>query len=359
MALVHKVRGRQSADLFAGEPANDLIEQFQGAFEAWRDSARSSHRMRRSSSEAVYEDMWGAMVQWCVTQRPAIDLTTLNSEDLRRFLDSRRGTAAESELSPRYVRRLLGLIDRVLTHHARSSDVPRNLAAAELIEQDPRIKYADSDPALPDFLAAEDARRLVVYLSSLRPRGGSRAAVGRWQDVRNAAAVGLQLGAGLTPGEVRALTLQAPVIAGGRHKGLPWKIQVPADGNRPSRETPMAPWAGALLRHWLEVREVVGFAVDVDESQAAGTQTREWLFPSTRRGRMWSKISQYDAVQQVLAAAGIYPLEGGSFRLRHTFALRQLRRGSKPEEVARWMGIADPAEMQRYERVLTKPADVV
>jgi hypothetical protein len=44
--------------------------------------------------------------------------------------------------------------------------------------------------------------------------------------------------------------------------------------------------------------------------------------------------------------------------LRHTFALRQLRHGTAPEMVARWLGI-EPEKMKRYERVLPAGVDVV
>ena len=50
--------------------------------------------------------------------------------------------------------------------------------------------------------------------------------------------------------------------------------------------------------------------------------------------------------------------EGGSFRLRHNSAIRQLRRGIAPEQVARWLGIA-PVKMKHYERVMQMPVEVV
>ena len=43
--------------------------------------------------------------------------------------------------------------------------------------------------------------------------------------------------------------------------------------------------------------------------------------------------------------------EGGAFRLRHTFALRQLRRGKSPEVVAQWLGVVEMRVMDRYGRV--------
>lgn len=45
-------------------------------------------------------------------------------------------------------------------------------------------------------------------------------------------------------------------------------------------------------------------------------------------------------------------------KLRHTFAMRQLRRGTPAEQVAQWMGLSDVAALARHRRVLVAPADV-
>jgi site-specific recombinase XerD len=89
------------------------------------------------------------------------------------------------------------------------------------------------------------------------------------------------------------------------------------------------------------------------EARIAGN----FLFPSTRTGKQWLRDSQYQCAKRVLEEAGVDSREGGSFRLRHTFALRQLKRGAEPEAVARWLGV-EPQEMKR-ERVMTAAADVV
>jgi site-specific recombinase XerD len=90
------------------------------------------------------------------------------------------------------------------------------------------------------------------------------------------------------------------------------------------------------------------------ESSIAG----EFLFPATRTGKPWSKEAQYVAAKQVLEDAGIEAIGGGSFLLRHTFALRQLRRGAAIDQVARWLGVEVEA-MGKYQRVLTAPEDVI
>jgi site-specific recombinase XerD len=335
-------------------PSNpDLFDESEvdtaaGMLDTWLESWLAESRLSKQSSEAVYRDMWGAFKTWCLSQSPPVRPDELTRRDLELFIASRTGRLdADGELAPRYVWRLLNLIDRVITHAQPHTRGHAGTAAAELIASRPEVRYVNAgSSALPSYLPAHEARALVVHLSHIRPRSAARAGVSTWQDLRNHASVALQLGAGLTPGDVRALAIDGVVIGGGRLKGVPWKLAVPADGNTPARETPIAQWAGQLLAMWLAVRT---------EMCIPGP----WLFPSTRTGKPWSKARQYAASRQVLAAAGLESIEGGSFRLRHTFALRQLRRGMAAAEVARWMGIANVEEMERYRRVLSTPAQVV
>jgi integrase len=286
--------------------------------------------------------MWAALTAWAVGH--GIRLQSLSDLDLEAYLSSRGGA---DELSLRYAWRLLRLADWVLAHHALAHDLEPNLAAVELMARRPDIRFAngsDSDP-LPDFLPASEAKRLVTFLSAARPGRGSPGQP--WHEVRNRASVGLMLGAGLTPGEIRGLKLDDLAVDGGRLKGVPWKLRVAGNGNAPARETPVAGWAGQLLAYWLTVRAEQGIP-------------GEMLFPSTKStGKPWGKVAQYNAAKEVLTSAAIDDVEGGSFRLRHTFALRQLRRGKSPDEVAQWLGVSDPAVMARYRRVIVAPIDVV
>ena len=349
MPLVHFDAG----DLF-DDPASPL-PAFQHSFEAWLQHARRNGTLARDSSEEVYRHLWAVMTKWCVGQQPPVRLETLRAADLQAFIASRNGAQGpDEELSPRYVWRLLHLVDRVLQHQQRgafrkqASGARRISPAAELLESRPDWHYANAalaDP-LPEHLSATQARRLVSFLSEARPRAGGRSGLRVWQELRNRASVALQLGAGLSPGDVRGLKVSGAIVDGGRQAGLPWKLRIAGDGLSPEREAPLAGWAAQLLRHWLQVRAEVGIAGD-------------WLFPSTRSGKPWGKVAQYQAVKLVLAGAGFDDdvVRGGSFRLRHTFALRQLRRGRSPEEVARWLGVTDPAVMTRYQRVLIAPVD--
>jgi integrase len=312
------------------------------AFDAWLADCTRAGRMQRESSTEVYKHMWSAFMTWAVGCN--LRLVDLTADDLERYLASR---GRPDELSARYAWRLVHLVDRILGHHTRTHDLSENTAATDLLLRRWDIRYANaakSDP-LPEFLPAAEAKRLVTYLSAVRPGRGTPGQL--WQEVRNRSSVALMLGAGLTPGEIRALELGDVVVEGGRTKGVPWKLRVDGNGNAPARETPVAAWAGQLLRYWLDVRA---------EQAIPGPN----LFPSTRgTGKPWGKVAQYNAAREVLGAAGIDDVEGGSFRLRHTFALRQLRKGRAPDEIARWLGVTNPAVMLRYQRIISAPVDVV
>ena len=324
------------------------------AFERWLFDQRASGSLRQPASVEVYCDMWGAFTAWCLGQSPAITLASLDLRDLQAFQAARFGRKSfDMSLSPRHALRLMRLVDRVLRHHAAYTGKSANTAASDWLAVHPEVRYAEAahaDP-LPECLSVAEAKHLIKFLSDARPRPGisgarrdSHAAF-TWQELRNMCAVALQLGGGLTPGDVRALTLASPISRGGRVRDRPWKVSVPGDGNSAARETPIAPWAGELLQHWLQVRA---------EARIEG----DFLFPSTRAGKQWHKESHYKCAKKVLEDAGIDSREGGSFRLRHTFALRQLRRGFEPETVAAWLGV-EPEVMGRYRRVVATPIDVV
>ncbi|MEJ8851884.1 tyrosine-type recombinase/integrase [Variovorax rhizosphaerae] len=339
-----------SLSLFSNTPA----ETHSAAFESWLADQRAAGTLRQDSSMDVYREMWTAFTAWCLGEQPAVTLASLDTRDLEAFHAARFGTkSSDLSLSPRHALRLMRLIDRVLRHHAAEVDQAPNTAAADWIASHPAVRYADAASAdpLPEFLSVAEARQLIAYLSAARPRPGlsearrNSHASFTWQELRNRTAVALQLGGGLTPGDVRVLTMKSPTSQGGRVRERPWKVSVPGNGNSLPRETPIAPWAGELLQHWMQVRAETGIA-------------GEFLLPSTRTGKPWSKLSHYECARQVLEDAGLDSSEGGSFRLRHTFAIRQLRRGTDAVQVARWLGI-EPQAMRKYDRVVAAPTDVI
>lgn len=327
-------------DLFA-DPIVASPTEYLNAFDEWLAADSASVSPMRPSSVAVFRSMWMAFTAWSVGRGIALD--DIAVQDLSGYLSSRGGA---DELTPRYAWRMLRLLDQVLLRRSTAQKRPRNTAAREFIAARPDIRFAnaaDGEPAV-DYLPAAQAKALVTYLCAIRP--GKRPAGMLWPDVRNLASVGLMLGAGITPGEVRHLNVDDVVIDGGRSLGIPWKLKVPGTGDGPRRETPMSPWAGQMLRCWLDVREQQGIPGPV-------------LFPAIRPlGKAWGKVAQYNACKAVLVAAGVEHEQGGSFRLRHTFAIRQLRRGTAPKEVMRWLGVTQPAVMARYQRVVAAPVDV-
>jgi integrase len=325
--------------------ATRAIADLHLAFETWCAHQRQSGRLRRGSSEAVYRAMWHALSAWCVAQAPALRLGDLQAPALAAYLASRTGLLlADGVLTPRYQHRLLSLVRRVQLHRAWLRDQAGPVMAARAAampvrlpqEAAPVVPAADSGEPLLHLTPAEDQQlqRLLCH---------APAAPGeRWQTRRDRCAVALQLGAGLGPGDVRALRLRDVIVEGGPVQHQPWQLRVAANGSAPAHVPPLAPWAGALLAQWLQRRQAEGLGGD-------------WLFPSTRSGKPWGKVAQYEAARRVLADAGLNADGGGSFRLRHTFALRQLAHGHDEGLVCRWLGVIDPAVMARYQRLLGAP----
>ncbi|HOB93787.1 MAG TPA: site-specific integrase [Aquabacterium sp.] len=319
----------------------------QQAFDHWLAHQRSTGRLRRSASVAVYQAMWQALVAWCRTQKPAPRLADLQGTTLLGYLASRHGMlTADGVLSPRYQQRLVSLVRRVQAHQAwraQQADAgPGQALALATASPSPTSRqpllqpvHPGDGPEPPLHLLPDQAGRLQALLAD--PQDDPRA---RWQQLRDRCAAALQLGAGLGPGDVRALQLTD--LRPGAIDTVPphrWQLMVPANGSAPAHLVPLADWAAAVLARWLAIRK----------AQDLGGP---WLLPSTRSGKPWGKVAQYEAARRVLADAGLDADGGGSFRLRHTFAMRQLQHGHDAGTVAGWLGVVDPQVMLRYERAL-------
>ena len=358
-------------------------------FEAWCIHQRQRGRLRREASITVYRAMWLALAEWCALQDPGLPLQALDASRLQRYLESRQGMAGPGQaLTPRYRLRLLSLVRWVQAHdlaskdplavaispshplHSRRSAAALAWSAAHLAAQ-PGVANAVADA--PGSLGAEAAETLIGWLQGGLPSGQAPApAPRRWQIARDHAALALLLGAGIGPGDLRALRLAdvlpahdpagwvspvspvSPVdladpadpvvqVGPGNTAAPPpatgWQLTVPGNGNAPAYRARVAAWAAPLLRHWL--------------AQRLGQQIPgQWLFPSTRSGKPWGKVAQYESVRRCLAEAGLADAPGGSFRLRHSFALRQLVHGHDADSVAAWLGVSDPAVMLRYRHAL-------
>ena len=295
--------------------------------------------------------MWLALASWAVAQRPILRPADLQGQALLNYLASRSGQqAAHALLTPRYQQRLVSLVRRVQAHQAwRRQQAAAGPAQALALasggaaagRRPPLLpaSHPDDGPEPPLHLLPAQADQLQALLAR-----SADDALGRWQQLRDRCAVALQLGAGLGPGDVRALRL-TDVRPGpsGLHSPRQWQLQVAANGSAPAHAAPLADWAAAVLARWLALRQ----------AQALGGP---WLLPSTRSGKPWGKVAQYEAARRVLADAGLDPDGGGSFRLRHSFAMRQLQPGQDPARVAGWLGVVDPQVMLRYQRAMASAA---
>lgn len=346
-----------SYPLFDGSISASPEEKLKQAFEewvAWRARSRSRARMFKplsTESAEVYREMWNAFAPYCAER--GLELHELSEADLQNFLRTRAmssctgdhlASSQPANLTPRYARRFLSLIDWVSSYHAREEVAPANHAAKRLLDR-PEYKYANAaakDP-LPEYLSNVEANRLIAYVTQFADRSSE---AHNWKEVRDQTAVAMMLGGGLTPGDVRTLRLSGVLFADGPMSGVPWKLSLPGNGNFPARETPLADWAGRQLTFWLAARS---------EQNIAG----DFVFPSTLTGKQWSDTRCFLSCRDVLTAASVSNDAGGMFKLRHTFALRQLAHGHSETEVAQWLGLLDINGMLRYRRILTSPVDLV
>ena len=336
------------ATLFTSPAELTIEDAFKQVFEDYvlaraqaSPSAPRTIRPLRDESAAVYRDVWHAFAEFCAGRS-----TTLERLDAD-TLDSFVATLGDGQaVTSRYVRRVLALIERVSQFAAQRDATQASTAPRQLLSRG-RYRYADAalEEGLPEFLNARESARLRTFVTTPQPDPRSSDAW-RWQAVRNRTAVALQLGAGITPGEVQGLTLQDVFTDGGTQAGVPWKVRLPANGNSPAHESPMAPWAGSQLARWLKART---------EAKVAG----DFVFASTRAGTQWSKMSCYNACQEVLDAAGMQAGKGGTYRLRHTWVLRQMANGATDQQIADWLGLKDPESVERYRRVLASPVEII
>jgi len=361
---------KHTLSLFEPDVPERLVAQLGRCFQSWVDSdpargPRSEGRLRQESAR-IYADMWQAFTAYCVPVdgegRRQIRLDPLQStgegdeEALNRaalldFLEHEairplrqvRTRQARTELTPRYAWRLLQLIDRVLNHVREEGGQPPYSCAQELM-QEPPYCYANAAALtpVPDVLTDAQCNQLIAYCTALQSLETSSAS--EWKDLRDRCAMALMLGAGLAPGQIRALKMTDVTVDGGREAGLPWRLTIVADGSSPEHQVPIAEWAARQLRLWLAARSRLG----------AEMQASRWVFPSTQTGKPWSHPACHRAAVSRMTALGI---EGGApFRLRHTFAVRQLQAGHSEDDVARWMGYVDTGPMKRYRHLLVAPA---
>lgn len=326
---------------FESSPASTGVGyDFARIFEQWvahREQAgwtSRASRPLREDSIVVYREMWNALAEYCVAAR--ISPFGISSGDLESFLASRKGKEGRA-LSKPYAFRMLSLVDKVLNLEARLTK--RNAwEGAQALLRSPDYRFANDEylESLPDALTEHESEQLIAWLAV-----PDLQALPSWKALRDRAAVAVMLGAGLAPGDTRALALEG---CKRNAQGIIWKLSVPGDGNGPARESPIAEWASELLEAWLTLRSqlvIPGASV----------------FPGTRNGRSWGKSSLFESVTQLLEDAG-YPGRSG-MALRHSFALRQLKQGVSVDELQTWLGLKEGGMLDRYRRMVFGPVQVV
>jgi integrase len=274
--VAQRRRVRVGGDLFSqpewAQYLAELDELF-AAYAAWRRERYEEMRVTqqritradlpwRTSSEQVYWDIWVAF-----TGRLVAHMRRLEDVDraylaaylvhLAQGTGPKKNLAEDGRLQPRYARRVLSLIDRLSRYDAERRAIPANPAVSELLK-DPEqevLREANrrENDELPAFLDAGDRERVKDLL--MLPVGSPAAdAPATWRELRDNAAVAVQLGAGLAPGEVRALRLQD--VDGERRSG--YGLRVRASGNRHQRSNTLAAWAGGALAAWLKAARAEG-----------------------------------------------------------------------------------------------------
>jgi integrase len=281
--------------------------------------------------------MWTALAQWA--SGLGIAPHELTPPVLEKYLQER---ALTHGMSPRHAWRLLRLFERVMPLLFQHTGAPTNNAATVLLEQRPDLRYANASKfdELPDVLTPAQAATLVRELRR------SAASDGTWQERRNAAVTALHLACGITPNEARALlcnqvrvTAQPPVPTESFHQRIAYQITLPPQTKLPQRNLLLSAWSASVLQRWVDTRATLAIP-------------GEMLFPSTKStGKPWGKVSHYSAVKAFLASPSVQANEASAYTLRHTCALRQLRRGLDPATVAQNLGVTDPDVLERYAKL--------
>ncbi|KLU25543.1 integrase [Caballeronia mineralivorans PML1(12)] len=304
----------ETQEIFDNERANWYADP-RSAFDSWM-----AQQAFKASSADVYRAQWGLFLEWLSVKRT--DLRTVDRLAIEQFvtqLDIRK---------PQRVR-YLRLIERVLDHVRQIEMASTN--PARFIAQDGEASWRDARENEPTgFLAHGERAALVSYLFS--PLGDLSAGQ-RWRERRDRALVGAFLGGGVKTGEAAALTVSNYAW------NQPWLI-VEAANSALNRETRLAPFAIALLDHWISERKTARLLGDL-------------LFPSAPSGRPMHKATMLRAVDAVIEAAGIADSRAARASpqtLRNTFAADLFESGTAPERVGQWLGFQQQISAHRLYR---------
>ena len=341
-----------------------MHEEFEKAFEAWVASEASN--IKRETSREIYRAIWISFARDLPT---GVSVLGVTSEMVASYLVTGASKLAAGEskedmgvpkirteaLSIRYQARVASLIEKIMHHHARETkaEMEGDSAVKALMRRTPALANAlkretREEPAL-DVLTDQEHAALKTRLIEDGKADMTDHAVVRWSVARDRTSMALQLGAGLSPSDVRELTMGE-----GSSKGLDssWNrgsrfLFVPKNGKLFKRYTLVDPWAGELMDQWIytlrdrESLSRIPFVFPGETVQKEG---------SSKQPGQWSKPGQHKQITKFMAGMGI---QGSSFKLRHSWAMEKLREGASEREVARWLGVQDDGEViKRYREAL-------
>jgi integrase len=299
----------ETQEIFDHERANWYTDP-RSAFDSWM-----AHQAFKASSANVYRAQWGLFLEWLTVKR--IDLRTVDRLAIEQFVTQLK------------IRKPQRLIERVLDHVREIEMASTN--PARFIAQDGEAPWRDARENEPTgFLAHGERAALIRYLFS--PIGDLPAGQ-RWRERRDRALVGAFLGGGVKTGEAAALTVSNYLW------NQPW-ITIEAPNPPLNRETRLAPFAIALLDHWISERKTARLLGNL-------------LFPSTPSGRPMHKATMLRAIDAVIEAAGIADsrtARASPQTLRNTFAADLFESGTAPERVGQWLGFQQQISAHRLHR---------
>lgn len=340
-----------------------MREEFKKAFEDWMIS--EANHIKRETSREIYRVIWSSFVR----DLPAdISISEITSEMVAFYLTtgaSKLITGEDKEktgilkirteaLSIRYQARVASLIEKIMDHHAKvnKKKVEGDSAVRALMRRTPALANAlkrERDEPELDLLTHQEHAELKSRLieEGKADLMGSNSA--KWSAIRDRTSMALQLGAGLSPSDVRELTMDP-----GHAKGLnfTWNPEsgflfVPKNGKLLKRYTLVDPWAGELMDQWIRKLRQRESLNDVAFFFPGETLPKEG---SSKQPGQWSKPGQHKQTSKFMASMGI---KGSSFKLRHSWAMEKLREGVSESDVARWLGVQDEGDvMKRYREAL-------
>ena len=338
--------------------------EFKSAFQTWLAS-EASH-IKRETSREIYRVIWSSFVRDLPI---GVTVSGITSEMVASYLLNGASKFAEEEgrdgagvpkmrteaLSIRYQARVASLIEKIMDHHAyvTKAKVESETAVQALMRRTPALADAlkretREEPALDVLTDQEHAALKTRLIEGGKVDMASNIAV-KWSAARDRTSMALQLGAGLSPIDIRELTMGE-----GSSKSLEpnWNLGsrflfVPKSGKLFKRYTLVDPWAGELMDQWIhtlrdrESLSRVAFVFPGETLEKEG---------SSKQPGQWSKPGQHKQTSKFMASMKI---EGSSFKLRHSWAMAKLREGADEREVARWLGVqADGEVMKRYREAL-------